>query len=57
MSKISLLLIGLKSTEKKFATVDKPFVDIALTFFDSSFNSFLFDVAAFSLLLKSFLRN
>ena len=57
MSKILLLLIGLKSTEKKFATVDKPFVDIALTFFDSSFNSFLFDVTAFSLLLKSFLRN
>ena len=56
MSKISLWLIGLKSTEKKFAT-DKPFVDIALTFFDSSFNSFLFDVTAFSLLLKSFLRN
>ena len=32
-----------------------PFVDIALTFFDSSFNSFLFDVTTFSLL--SFLQN
>ena len=30
-----------------------PFVDIALTFFDSSFNSFLFDVTSFSLLSKS----
>ena len=30
-----------------------PFVDIALTFFHSSFNSFLFDVTAFSLLSKS----
>ena len=30
-----------------------PFVDIALTFFDSSFNSFLFDVTFLSLLLKS----
>ena len=29
------------------------FVDIALTFFDSSFNSFLFDVTSFSLLSKS----
>ena len=27
-----------------------PFVDIALIFFDSSFNSFLFDVTSFSLL-------
>ena len=32
-----------------------PFVDIALTFFDSSFNSFLFDVTSFSLLSKSVL--
>ena len=32
-----------------------PFVDIALAFFDSLFNSFLFDVTYFSLLLKSFL--
>ena len=31
----------------------KPFVDIALTFFDNSFNSFLFDVTSFSLLSKS----
>ena len=30
-----------------------PSVDIALTFFDSSFNSFLFDVTSFSLLSKS----
>ena len=30
-----------------------PFVAIALTFFHSSFNSFLFDVTSFSLLLKS----
>ena len=30
-----------------------PLVDIALTFFDSSFNSFLFDVTSFSLLSKS----
>ena len=30
-----------------------PFVDIALTFFDNSFNSFLFDVTFFSLLSKS----
>ena len=30
-----------------------PFVDIALTFFDSSFNSSLFDVTFFSLLPKS----
>ena len=29
-----------------------PFVDIALTFFDSSFNSFLFDVKFFSSLSK-----
>ena len=29
-----------------------PFVDIALTFFDSSFNSFLFEVIVFSFLLK-----
>ena len=29
------------------------FIDIALTFFDSSFNSFLFDVTFFSLLSKS----
>ena len=32
-----------------------PFVDIALTFIDSSFNSFLFDVTSFSLLFKSVL--
>ena len=32
-----------------------PFVDIALTFLDSSFNSFLFDVTSFSLLSKSVL--
>ena len=31
----------------------KSFVDIALTFLDSSFNSFLFDVTSFSLLSKS----
>ena len=31
------------------------FVDISLTFFDSSFNWFLFDVASFSLLSKSVL--
>ena len=30
-----------------------PLADIALTFFDSSFNSFLFDVTSFSLLSKS----
>ena len=30
-----------------------PFVDIDLTFFDSSFNSFSFDVTFFSLLSKS----
>ena len=30
-----------------------PFVDIAWNFFDSSFNSFLFDVTSFSLLSKS----
>ena len=30
-----------------------PFVDIALTFFYSSFNFFLFDVPSFSLLSKS----
>ena len=30
-----------------------PFVDIALTFFDSSFNSFLFDVTFCSLISKS----
>ena len=30
-----------------------PFVDIALTFFHSSFNSFFFDVKSFSLLSKS----
>ena len=30
-----------------------PLVDIALTFFDSSFNPFLFDVTYFSLLSKS----
>ena len=30
-----------------------PFVDIALTFFDNSFNSFLFEVTFFSLLSKS----
>ena len=30
-----------------------PLVDIALTFFDSSFNSFLFHVTSFSLLLES----
>ena len=29
------------------------FVDIALIYFDSSFNSFLFDVTSFSLLSKS----
>ena len=29
-----------------------PFVDIALTFFDSSFNSFLFEVTVFSFLSK-----
>ena len=28
-------------------------MDIALTFFDNSFNSFLFDVPSFSLLSKS----
>ena len=43
--------------EKYFATLRKlnlfiksfvnPFVDISLTFFDSSFNSFLFDVTFF----------
>ena len=30
-----------------------PFVDIALTFIDGSFNSFLYDVTFFSLLSKS----
>ena len=30
-----------------------PFVDIVLTFFDSLFNSFLFDATPFSLLSKS----
>ena len=30
-----------------------PFVDIALAFFDSSFNSFLFDITSFRLLSKS----
>ena len=30
-----------------------PFVDIALTFFDTLFNSFLFDATSFNLLLKS----
>ena len=30
-----------------------PFVDIVWNFFDSSFNSFLFDVTSFSLLSKS----
>ena len=32
-----------------------PFVDIAVTFIDSSFNSFLFDVTSLSLLSKSVL--
>ena len=34
-----------------------PFVDIALTFFDSSFNSILFDLKLFSLLPKLFFTN
>ena len=34
-----------------------PFVDITLTFFDSPYDSFLFDVTSFSLLSKSYLRN
>ena len=32
-----------------------PFVDFAVTFIDSSFNSFLFDVTSLSLLSKSVL--
>ena len=39
----------LKLSIKSFVN---PFVDIALTFFDSSFDSFLFDVISFSLLTK-----
>ena len=33
----------------------RPFVDVVLTFFDSSFNSFSFDVTFFTCLIKSVL--
>ena len=45
-------LIILNLSIKSFVN---PFVNIALAFFDSLFNSFLFDVTYFSLLLKSVL--
>ena len=43
---LTILNISIKS-------LVNPFVDIALTFFNSSFNLFLFDVTSFSLLSKS----
>ena len=59
----STFLVSFTDQEKYFAPlrilnllikyIVNLFVDIALTFFDSSFNSFLFDVTFFSLLSKS----
>ena len=47
-------LIILNLSIKSFAN---HYVDIVLAFFDSSFNAFLFDVTAFSLVSKSYLQN
>ena len=43
----------IKNLNLFFKSFVNPFVDIALSFFDTSFNSFIFDVKSFSLLWKS----
>ena len=46
------MFCSIKNT-KLIKSFINPFVNITLTFYDSSFNSFLFDVTSFSLLSKS----
>ena len=43
---------AIKKTNLSIKSFVNPFVDIALTFFDCSFNSFLFDVTFFTWLSK-----